>query len=75
MTLIVKPLERVFKFTPDGAKKELTLTDPGITLTPKEVLDHYANMYPEITNAKITGPILEKEQYVYKINTEKGQHG
>jgi PRTRC genetic system protein C len=71
--LEVKPIPRIFKATIDG--NEMTLSDPNPELTPKQVIEHYANMYPEITNSKLDAGKIEDDTLVFNINNEKGQHG
>ena len=64
--------KRVFKF---GDK---ILEDPGIHMTPEEVMEHYARLkYPSLTKGEIAGPFLEDGEEKYKLESYeiKGSYG
>lgn len=65
----ISQLPRIFKH------KEITLPDPGVEMTPERVLSFYANTYPELTVAKIEGPVIEDEKAVYTFVPTLGQKG
>ena len=60
---------RVFKF---GAT-ELADPDPG--LPTDQVKSIYAGMYPDLTNATITGPTLKDGKQVYEFKRSVGTKG
>tara|TARA_R110001606_G_scaffold369853_3_gene526092 strand:- start:436 stop:642 length:207 start_codon:yes stop_codon:yes gene_type:complete len=62
-------LKRVFKFN------ELTLADPNQNFTLKQVLDFYANSYPELVNAHLSEPHIVKNKIEYKFETKIGTKG
>ena len=62
-------LEREFKFN------ELTLADPNPNFTLKQVLDFYANSYPELVNAHLSEPNVVKNKIVYEFETKIGTKG
>jgi PRTRC genetic system protein C len=57
----MQPIERVFKF---GDK---VLADPGIHMTPEEVMDLYSRQYPSLTKGEIGGPYYEDEKENWKF--------
>ncbi|OGV45836.1 MAG: hypothetical protein A2017_18215 [Lentisphaerae bacterium GWF2_44_16] len=65
----VEVLERVFEF--NGVR----LPDPGPDLTVDEVKNHYAQVYPELTNSAAKGPVTEKNKQVYSFNHSTGTKG
>jgi PRTRC genetic system protein C len=64
-----KRLERVFKFN------ELTLADPNANFTLKQVLDFYANSYPELVNSHLSEPVIVKDKIEYTFETKIGTKG
>ncbi|MCA6431324.1 MAG: PRTRC system protein C [Cytophagales bacterium] len=71
MALKVENLPRVFKFSSESDDNK-TLTDPNPSLSPTEVMDFYAGQHPELTTAKISGPIIEDGKAVYSFVTNYG---
>jgi PRTRC genetic system protein C len=65
----VNKLERVFKF------KDKTLKDPDETLSTNEILDFYSNQYPELNNAKVSGPVVKDDKLEYEFSTSVGTKG
>lgn len=67
--LEVQELKRVFKH------KDLNLTDPDVAMSPNDVLDFYANQYPELTNAHVTGPTSKDDTLEFVFSTSVGTKG
>ncbi len=65
----VNKLERVFKFN------NKILKDLDETLSTDDVLDFYSNQYPELTNSKVSGPILKNDVLEYEFTTSIGTKG
>ena len=64
-----KRLERCFKFN------ELMLADPNPNFTLKQVLDFYANSYPELVNSHLSEPVVVKDKIQYTFETKIGTKG
>ncbi len=60
---------RAFKF---GNR---TLPDPNPKLSPAQIKDHYAALYPELTSAAVEGPQLKNGKQVYTLATQVGTKG
>lgn len=71
--LETKLLPREFKVEIDG--EDVVLPDPSHTMSVKAVIEHYANLYPELTNCKVDEPKIEKDKMVYNVSSKKGTHG
>lgn len=56
-------LPRKFKF----GKKELKDFDRN--MSPNQIMAHYAGHYPELNNAKVEGPKIEKDHEVWNFTT------
>lgn len=63
------------KFIYDQSGDQIELPDPGADMDVKAVLRFYSGQYPELTNAKATGPVFEDDKHVYNISTEVGTKG
>jgi PRTRC genetic system protein C len=57
MALQVQDTTRKFTFKQKSG--ELALEDPSPAMTPAQVMDFYASAYPELTTAKVEGPVSE----------------
>lgn len=68
MADVVK-LKRVFKHG------DITLDDPGEEMTKDDVLNFYANQYPELTNAHVTGPTVREDKLEFVFSTSVGTKG
>ena len=66
-------LPRRFTFTHKG--QPLQLPDISPVLSPEAVLNFYAATYPELTNAKITGPTLSGDEVSYSFDLVLGTKG
>ena len=62
-------IKRTFKFN------EMILDDPGDHLSPLQVMEHYALIYPELTNAKIVSKGIENDTDRYEFSTNLGTKG
>lgn len=71
--LETKILLREFHVEIDG--EDVVLSDPNPTMTIKGVMEHYSNLYPELTNCKVEEPKIEKDKMVYVVSSETGTHG
>lgn len=69
MALNLTGLKRVFKFG------ERTLSDPDKSMTPDEVMNFYAGIYPELTTSNVHGPKVENDKAVYEFKTTVGTKG
>ncbi|WP_341744785.1 PRTRC system protein C [Azonexus hydrophilus] len=65
----IERLERQFSYA------GMMLPDPDPNLTPEQVRDVYANAYPEITTADITGPETNGDKLVYTFKRAAGTKG
>lgn len=71
MALSITNVERIFKF------KDQILEDIDSSMSYKEIQAHYSAIHPELTTAKVVGPIVDKETGVvsYKFETNLGTKG
>ena len=69
MALSITGIKRVFKHN------GLELSDPNPDMTPDEVMNHYSNMYPELTTSNVHGPNMEGDKAVYEFKTTVGTKG
>ena len=67
--MTLQPTERIFKFD------ERILNDPGMHMTPKEVMELYSRQYPSLTNGEIAGPYYEEGKETYKFSGSYGTKG
>lgn len=74
MALQVTALDRIFVVDKGKGKKE-TLADPNKDLTPEEVMKFYSDKHPELTNAIVDGPKVEKDKATYTFSTKAGKLG
>lgn len=71
--LISNTLPRVFIFSDKG--QDIRLTDPDPNLSPEAVLNFYANTYPVLTTAKISGPEIKEDCVTYQLESVMGTKG
>lgn len=69
MSLTVETATRAFKFSGRA------LQDPDIKMTPQQVKDFYAGIYPELTNAEIEGPDMKGAVAHYEFRKAVGTKG
>lgn len=75
MALHIEGMVRRFVLQGQYGGSSLTLDDPGETLTPAEVQAHYATLYPELTTASVTGPVIKDDVAEYTFGTQAGTKG
>ncbi|WP_346319428.1 PRTRC system protein C [Chitinophaga sp. YIM B06452] len=73
MELIINEMPRIFKMELKG--KAIELPEIGGDLSPEDVLNFYANNYPELTTAKIVGPKIDNDQVIYQFVPTLGTKG
>ena len=74
MALEVTNIERKFEFeNADGEK--VIMPDPGTHMSTDEVMNFYANTYPELTTATVSGPEMKEDKAVYTFKTTVGTKG
>jgi PRTRC genetic system protein C len=69
MTTKVQQLKRVFMY--DGQK----LADPDPAMTPEQVAEVYAVMFPELATATIEEPTVDGNKLVFKFDQAVGTKG
>jgi PRTRC genetic system protein C len=65
----ITTLPRVFEYN------SMALEDPDPAKSPEEVKDIYAEIYHELTQAKISGPKITEDAMVYEFDTSFGTKG
>ena len=73
MSLKVTPLVREFRFKHNGT--EIILPDPDPGRSPEQVMQFYANQYPELTTATVGSPEQVNGKVVYEFKTTIGTKG
>lgn len=71
--LVTNELSRIFLYDLNGV--QLELSDPSKTMTPESVLNLYAQTYPELTTAKIEGPLILNDRVEYTFQAMLGTKG
>lgn len=67
-------IEREFVYKKNN--NDIKLADPSETMTPGDVLNFYSGTYPELINARVEGPVINKDgKQVYTIKTTVGTKG
>jgi len=56
-------------------KTGMTLSDPNIAWTPKQVLESYSTHYPHLINASISGPMIGVDKVTYEFSGSAGTKG
>lgn len=69
MALDIKGLDREFEY------KGTKLSDPDPGMTPDEVMNFYANTYPDLTTSNVHGPEIEGDKAVYRFKSTVGTKG
>ena len=54
---------------------DVTLTDPDSKWSVDAVLQFYANSYPILTTAKISGPVIRNDTVQYRFESVMGTKG
>jgi PRTRC genetic system protein C len=73
MLLVSTTLERIFILTQNGQK--IRLSDPNPNWHTNAVINHYANIYPILTTAKISAPTIIDDTVEYHFVTTMGTKG
>lgn len=71
--LLATQLERVFIIKDKG--QEIRLTDPEPKWSVDSVLNFYANIYPILTTAKVSAPIIREDTVQYQFESLMGTKG
>lgn len=71
--LLSTNLERVFILTQNGQK--IRLSDPEPRWNTNSVKNHYANIYPVLTTAKVSSPNIIDDTIEYHFETTMGTKG
>jgi PRTRC genetic system protein C len=54
---------------------DIILTDPDAKWSTDAVLQFYANTYPILTTAKISGPLIHEDKVQYRFESIMGTKG
>lgn len=73
MALMKTELKRKFQLKKNG--KTIVLADPSNDMTPDQVMSFYANTYPELLNATVSGPTYTDDHAIYEFRTTVGTKG
>lgn len=71
--LTTKHIARIFSFK--DKEQDINLADPSPTFSPEAVLNFYAQTYPILTTATITGPVIKDDAIQYQFVTQIGTKG
>ncbi|MCX2681003.1 PRTRC system protein C [Galbibacter sp. EGI 63066] len=71
--LLAKQLERIFLLKDKG--QEIKLTDPEPEWSVEAVMNFYANTYPILTTAKVSGPVIRDDTVQYRFESAMGTKG
>lgn len=71
--LVVNNLPRIFLFKLKG--EEIKLSDPDPEMSPEDVMNFYAPLYPVLTTAKVAGPKIEDDQVQFRFTPSIGTKG
>jgi PRTRC genetic system protein C len=73
MSLVISAVPRTFECKVNN--ETIQLTDPDPNMSPSAVLNFYANTYPSLTTAKVSGPVSVKDTWQYKFESVMGTKG
>ena len=73
MTYVVEGIERVFEHK--VGTKTVKLPDPDPKMSPQDVMQFYAQKYPELTNTNVLGPEIKENKQVFSFTTTVGTKG
>lgn len=73
MALTVSGLERKFSFRKWNSV--IALADPDPSWSADDVMNYYANTYPELTTATVQGPEIKGDVAEYEFKTTIGTKG
>lgn len=66
-------MPRIFLMNEKG--NDITLADPDAKWSTDAVLQFYANTYPVLTTAKISGPVINEDKVQYRFESMMGTKG
>lgn len=75
MALTITDIERRFTIAAGNGKPAIKLEDPNPAFTPEEVMNHWANIHPELTTATIEGPKMTANGAEYEFKNTVGTKG
>ncbi|SEW16401.1 PRTRC system protein C [Chitinophaga arvensicola] len=73
--MIVSTLPRVFFYEPGRGDDPIELPDPNADMSIERVQSLFAVNYPEISTAKVRGPIFNSDKVEYHFTISLGQKG
>ena len=71
--LLATELERVFIIVDKG--QEIKLSDPEPKWSVEAVMNFYANIYPILTTAKVSAPVVREDTLQYTFESVMGTKG
>ena len=71
--LVATQLERVFFLKDKG--QEIRLAEPELKWSVESIRNFYANTYPILITAKISGPVIREDKVQYCFETVMGKKG
>lgn len=71
--LLATELERVFIIVDKG--QEIKLSDPEPKWSVEAVMNFYANIYPILTTAKVSAPVIREDTLQYTFESVMGTKG
>jgi len=71
--LLTSILPRVFIHKENG--QEVRLSDPNDNFSPEAVLNFYSGTYSILTNAKVVGPEIKRDEIHYRFESTMGTKG
>jgi len=71
--LLTKLMPRIFLMKEKG--NDIPLSDPDPNWSVDAVMQFYANSYPILTTAKISGPVIENDNVTYRFESVMGTKG
>lgn len=72
--MIVTAIERKFIFK-DGNNSTIDLDEINESMTPEQVMEHYAQLYPQLTNANIVDKGIVNGFHEIQFNSLAGTKG
>jgi PRTRC genetic system protein C len=71
--LLATQLDRVFILKENA--NDIRLSDPNPDWSTETVLNHYSSMYPILTTAKVSGPVIKDDKVEYRFESIMGTKG
>lgn len=73
MAIVIQDMKRQFRFEKNG--KTVVLDDVDPNMDAEDVMNFYANTYPELTTSRVGGFEIESDMVVYTFKTTLGTKG